>query len=141
MSLCYNAWVILKTNEPISLTNIARRLESGNPSDLIQSWLRSKNTVWFLGEWEHHNNDQLNEDAFQKLLKDIRSPSYTLTPKRWSKAVNAIGLESKRGQSDGIMAHSIIACDFEIWHDMQFRYGVLKYFMCSRIVTDDEEWI
>ena len=33
------------TDEPISLTDIARRFEPNNPSYLIQSWLRSRNTI------------------------------------------------------------------------------------------------
>lgn len=70
------------TNEPMSLTDIARRFEPDNPSYLIQSWLCSRNTIEFLGEWERNNNDQFNEEAFQKLLKNVRSPSYTLTPKK-----------------------------------------------------------
>ena len=53
--------------------------------------------------------------------------------------MNAIGLESKRGKNGGTMAHPFIACDFEMWNDMQFRYEVLKYFMSSRIETDNEE--
>ena len=127
------------TDEPISLTDIARRFEPDNPSYLIQSWLRSRNTIEFLGEWERNNNTKFNEEAFQTLLKDVRSPSYTLTPKRWIETVNAVGLESKRGKNGGTMAHPFIACDFEIWNDMQFRYEVLKYFMSSRVETDDEE--
>lgn len=38
------------TDEPVSLTDIARRFEPENPSYLIQSWLRSRNTIEFLGE-------------------------------------------------------------------------------------------
>lgn len=37
------------------------------------------------------------------------------------------------------MAHPFIACDFEMWNDMQFRYEVLKYFMSSRVETDNGE--
>lgn len=122
----------------LSLTDIARRFDSEKPSYLIQSWLRSRNTIEFLGEWERNNNNKFNEQAFQKLLKDVRSPSYTLTPKRWIETVNAIGLESKRGKNGGTMAHPFIACDFEMWNDMQFRYEELKYFMSSRIEMDDE---
>lgn len=33
------------TDEPISLTDTARRFDSENPSYLIQSWLRSRNTI------------------------------------------------------------------------------------------------
>lgn len=38
------------TNDPISLTDIARRFEPDNPSYLIQSWLRSKIQIEFIGE-------------------------------------------------------------------------------------------
>lgn len=31
------------------------------------------------------------------------------------------------------MAHPFIACVFEMWNDMQFRYEVLKHFMSLRI--------
>ena len=33
------------TDKPVLLTNIARRFEPENPSYLIQSWLRSRNTI------------------------------------------------------------------------------------------------
>ena len=115
----------------ISLTDIAKRFDSENPSYLIQSWLRSRNTVVFLGEWERVNNPLFDENTFQKLLIEIRSPSYTLTPSKWITAVNAIGLTSKRGKNGRTMAHPLIACDFEMWNDMQLRYEVLRHFMNS----------
>lgn len=95
----------------LSLTDIAKRFDDENPGYLIQSWLRSRNTVAFLGEWEKNNNPDFDEKAFQQLLIDIRSPSYTLTPKKWISTVNAIGLNSKRGKSGGTEAHPLIACD------------------------------
>ena len=70
------------TDEPISLTDIARRFEPNNPSYLIQSWLRSRNTIEFLGEWERNNDKNFIEEVFQKLLKNVRAPFYTLAPKR-----------------------------------------------------------
>ena len=65
------------SDDYISLTDIAKNFESDNPSYLIQSWLRSRNTVEFLGEWERNNNPEFDESAFEKLIKDVRSPSYT----------------------------------------------------------------
>ncbi len=114
-----------------SLTDIAKRYDEENPSYLIQSWLRSRNTIAFLGEWERHNNPDFDEKAFERLLIDARSPSYTLTPKKWINSVNAIGMNSKRGKNGGTEAHPFIACDFEMWLDTEFRYEVLKYFMSS----------
>ena len=114
------------TDEPVSLTDIARRFEPNNPSYLIQSWLRSRNTIEFLGEWERNNNKKFNEEAFQKL-------------KRWIETVNAIGLESKRGKNGGTMAHPFIACDFEMWNDMQFRYEIIRCFMNLEIKNEYED--
>ena len=124
-------------NDAELLRDVYKRQEPDSPSYLIQSWLRSRNTIEFLGEWERNNNKGFNEEAFQKLLKDVRSPSYTLTPKRWTETVNAIGIESKRGKNGGTMAHPFIACDFEMWNDMQFRYEVLKYFVSLRVELEN----
>lgn len=117
------------SDDYISLTDIAKKFESDNPSYLIQSWLRSRNTIEFLGEWERNNNPEFDESAFEKLIVDVRSPSYTLTPSKWIDTVNAIGLTSKRGKNGCTMAHPLIACDFEMWNDMKFRYEMIKHSM------------
>ena len=113
----------------ISLTEIARRFDAENPSYLIQSWLRSRNTVEFLAAWERNNNPKFNEAAFQKLVVDAKTPQFTLTPKKWIDLTNAIGITSKQGKGGGTMAHPFIACDFEMWYDAEFRYEVLRCFM------------
>ena len=114
----------------ISLTDIAKRFDSKNPSYVIQSWLRSRNTIAFLGQWERENNPNFDEQAFQQLLIDVRSPSYTLTPVRWIERVNAVGIISRRGKNGGTTAHHFIACDFEMWNDVAFRYNIFKQ-ICS----------
>ena len=43
-------------NEFISLTDIAR-YKSEEPKDVVKNWMRSKDTIDFLGLWERlHNN-------------------------------------------------------------------------------------
>lgn len=79
-------------DDSISLTDIARRFDINYPSYLIQSWLRSRNTIGFLVEWERNNNPKFDESAFEKLIMDVCSPFYTLTPSKWIVTVNAIGL-------------------------------------------------
>ena len=116
----------------ISLTDIAKRFDSKNPSYVIQSWLRSRNTIAFLGQWERENNPNFDEQAFQQLLVDVRSPSYTLTPVRWIERVNAVGIISKRGKKGGTASHPFIACDFEMWNDISFRYEILKKVVSSQ---------
>ncbi len=111
----------------ISLTDIAKRFDSENPSYVIQSWLRSRNTIAFLGQWERENNPNFDEQAFQQLLVDVRSPAYTLTPARWIERVNAVGIISRRGKNGGTTAHPFIACDFEMWNDVTFRYRFFEH--------------
>ncbi len=82
-------------------------------------------------EWERQNNPDFDEKAFEQLLIDARSPSYTLTPTKWINTVNAIGMNSKRGKNGGPEAHPLLACDFEMRLDTGLRYEVLKYFMSS----------
>ena len=125
----------------ISLTDIAKRFDSENPSYVIQSWLRSRNTIAFLGQWERENNPNFDEQAFQQLLVDVRSPAYTLTPARWIERVNAVGIISRRGKNGGTTAHPFIACDFAMWNDTELRYGVLKYITNSRMKTTDDSAI
>lgn len=120
------------TDDYISLTDIAKRFDSENPSYVIQSWLRSRNTIAFLGQWERENNPSFDEQAFQQLLVDVRSPSYTLTLVRWIERVNAVGIISKRGKNGGTTAHPFIACDFEMWNDISFRYEILRKIVSSQ---------
>ena len=125
------------TDDYISLTDIAKRFNPENPSYVIQSWLRSRNTIAFLGQWERENNLNFDEQAFQQLLVDVRSPSYTLTPVRWIERVNAVGIISRRGKNGGTTAHPFIACDFEMWNDISFRYEILKKVVSSQRIKLD----
>ncbi len=37
----------------ISLTDIARNKNAGEPKDVVKNWMRSKATIEYLGLWEH----------------------------------------------------------------------------------------
>jgi hypothetical protein len=47
----------------ISLTDMVGNFEGG--SSLIESWLRNKNTIEFLGVWEKLNNPSFNSLEFE----------------------------------------------------------------------------
>lgn len=44
----------------ISLTDIAKYQDKDNPRYIIQNWMRSRNTIDFLGLWEELNNPSQN---------------------------------------------------------------------------------
>ena len=49
----------------ISLTDMVSRFEGGRT--LIDSWLRNKNTIEFLGVWERINNPNFNLLEFEEV--------------------------------------------------------------------------
>lgn len=66
----------------ISLTDIARYRQSGEPDDLIRNWLRNRNTIEFLGIWEQLNNPNFNPVEFDGIRMQTGLNSFALTPKQ-----------------------------------------------------------
>lgn len=65
----------------ISLTELARNHSKNTPGYVIQSWLRSENTLAFLNLWEQENNPDYREAGYIELLEKKKTASFTLTPK------------------------------------------------------------
>ena len=93
---------------------------------MIQSWLRSGNTLAFLNLWEKENNPDYCEGGYKELLEKKKAASFTLTPKLWISQTNAIGIVSKQGKTGGTLAHPIIACEFASWLVPEFKMKLLK---------------
>ena len=110
----------------ISLTEVARAHSEDAPGYVIQSWLRSGNTLAFLNLWEQENNPNYSETGYAELLKRKKTASFTLTPKLWSDQTKAIGIVSKQGKNGGTFAHPMIACEFASWIAPEFKMQLLK---------------
>lgn len=116
----------LSSDKFISLTEIAWTANSENPSYVIQSWLRSRNTIEFLRMWEKDNNLDFSDDECNHLIEKLKLPSFTITPKKWITLTNAKGIVSKQGNNGGTLAHRDIAFDFKLWLSPEKRYEVIK---------------
>lgn len=110
----------------ISLTEIARAHSEDAPGYVIQSWLRSGNTLAFLNLWEKEHNSDYSEVGYIELLEKKKAASFTLTPKLWIDRTKAIGIVSKQGKSGGTFAHPVIACEFASWVAPEFKMLLLK---------------
>jgi hypothetical protein len=80
--------------------------------DLIRNWLRNRNTIEFLGIWEHLNNPGFKPVEFDGFRKLAGLNSFTLTPKQWIEKTGAIGIIPKAGRYGGTYAHKDIAFEF-----------------------------
>lgn len=112
----------------LSLTDIARYKNSDHSDDLIRNWLRNRNTLEFVGIWEQLNNPAFNPVEFDGIRKQAGLNSFTLTPKQWVEATNAVGIRSKAGRYGGTYAHKDIAFEFASWVSVEFKLYLIKEF-------------
>lgn len=68
----------ISDEEYLSLTEIVQAHSSDTPGYVIQSWLRSENTLAFLNLWEKENNPSYCEAGYRELLKKKRTASLSL---------------------------------------------------------------
>ncbi|MHC1716359.1 MAG: KilA-N domain-containing protein [Candidatus Dojkabacteria bacterium] len=121
--------MITKSNQDyISLTSIAKYKNPNEPKDIIKNWLRSKSVIEFLGLWERINNPKFKGVEFDPFMKEAGSNTFVLSPQKWIKTVNSIGLISKSGKYGGTYAHKDIAFEFASWISPEFKLYLIKEF-------------
>lgn len=124
----------------ISLTDMVKSEEG---TDHIKNWMRNRNTVEFLGLWEQWNNPNFKGVEFDTFRKEAGLNSFTLTPKKWIDATNAIGIISKAGQGGGTYAHIDIAFEFGTWISPQFKLYLIKEYERLKSIETNQyniEW-
>ena len=113
-------------NDYISLTDIARKREGEYPGYVIQNWLRNKGTISFVGLWESIHNPDFNYIEFEAIKNEAGLNSFVLTPKRWEKTTNAIGIVTKGGRYAATYAHKDIAFEFASWISPEFKLYIIE---------------
>ncbi|MDD3324222.1 MAG: KilA-N domain-containing protein [Sulfurospirillaceae bacterium] len=119
----------------ISLTDIARAKNTDEPKDVVKNWLRSKNTIEFLGLWEQINNPNFKGVEFDGFKNEAGLNSFTMSPSKWIENTNAIGIISKAGRYGGTYAHKDIAFEFASWISAEFKLFLIKEF--QRLKEDE----
>lgn len=119
----------------ISLTDIARYKNIHEPKDVVKNWLRVRDTIEFLGLWETIYNPNFKGVEFDSFRKEAGTNSFTLSPQRWIKNTNAIGIMSKSGRSGGTFAHPDIAMKFASWISAEFKLYLIQEY--KRLKSDE----
>lgn len=121
----------------ISLTDIARHKDASNTDDIINNWLRNRNTMELLGFWETMYNPNSKPVEFEGFRKQAGLNSFVMTPKRWIETTHAIGITSKSGRHGSTFAHRDIALEFASWISIEFKLFLLKEF--QRLKADEND--
>ena len=121
--------VLMRTaGDYICLTDIARHKDHARLEQIIQNWMRNRNTIEFLGVWERLNNPDFKHLEFEVFKTRAGLNSFILTPKQWIETTGAVGLISKAGRYGGTYAHRDIAFEFASWISVEFRLYLIKEF-------------
>ena len=122
-------------NDYISLTDIARYKNVHEPKDVVKNWLRVRDTIEFLGLWETIHNPNFKGVEFDSFRKEAGTNAFTLSPQRWIKNTNAIGIVSKSGRGGGTFAHPDIAMEFASWISAEFKLYLIQDY--KRLKSDE----
>lgn len=119
----------------ISLTDIARYV-SDEPKDVVKNWLRNRETISFLGLWEQLNNPNFKGVEFDSFKMQAGSNAFTLSPQKWIRETNAIGIRSKSGKYGGTFAQKDIAFEFASWVSPEFKLYIIQDY--QRLKQDEQ---
>ncbi len=111
----------------ISLTDLAKRANS-RTEIIIQNWMRTRNTVEFLGVWEQLHNTSFNYIEFDVIRSKTGLSSFVLSISHWVEKTGAVGILAKAGRYGGTYAHKDIALEFCSWLNPAFKLYVVKEF-------------
>ena len=114
----------------ISLTDIARQVNFDDPSGVIRNWMSNKNSFHYYSLWEELNNENFNSVESHRIkIDEVGYNRFTMTPNRWKKDFNAIGIIPSSGKySKGTFAHPDIAFEFASWLSPEFKLYLIKEF-------------
>ena len=112
----------------ICLTDLARYKNPIEPKDVIKNWLRAKSNIEFLALWEQMHNPNLKGVEIDTFKSEAGTHYFTMSPQRWIKETNAIGIISKSGKNGGTYAHPDIAFEFASWISPEFNLYLITEF-------------
>jgi hypothetical protein len=125
-------------NDYICLTDMAKARNNSEPDDVIKNWMRLRYTIDFMGLWEIMHNQSFKPVEFDGFRNSSGENSFTLSPEKWIKTTNALGIQSRRGRyGGGTYAHKDIAFEFGTWLSPEFKLYLIKEF--QRLKEDENK--
>lgn len=130
--------IVTKINNEdyISLTDMAR---SYGADRVVENWLRNKNTIEFLGVWEHFNNPDFNYLEFEGIKNTAGLNRFTISVKEWVVQTHAKGVVAKAGRYGGTYAHKDIAFEFGTWLSPEFKLLIITEF--QRLKSKEQQLV
>lgn len=126
----------INKEEFVCITDIAKQVETGLAS--IENWMRSRNTVEYLGTWERLYNENFNSVGFDGITKKVGLNTFKLSTKKWVEETNAIGMQARAGRYGGTYAHKDIALNYCYWLSPSFQLYFIREFQRLKEVEAEQ---
>ena len=120
----------------ICLTDMAK---SAGANRALLSWLRTKNTIDFLGLWEQLNNPDFKVHEFVYFKNNAGANSFNPSLAEWIEKTCATGVITKRGRYGGTYAHKDIAFEFGTWLSPEFKLLIITEF--QRLKSQEQKLV
>lgn len=129
---------VMKVNgdDYICLTDMAK---SSGSDRALHSWIRTKNTIDFLGFWEQLKNPIFKLHEFVYFKNNAGGNSFNPSITDWISKTNAIGIITKQGRYGGTYAHKDIAFEFGTWLSPEFKLLIITEF--QRLKEREQKFI
>ena len=117
------------TDDYICITDMAAaKSDNSRAADVIKNWIRSRNTLEFLGTWEQIYNPDFKVVEFDHFKQEAGLHTFTLSVTDWVDSTDAVGIYVKRGRYGGTYAHKDIAFEFASAISPVFKLYLIKEF-------------
>lgn len=90
--------------------------------------MRNKDVISYLGLWESINNENFKGVEFDTFKNEAGSNKFKISPQKWIRETNAVGMISKSGNNGGTYARSDIAFEFASWLSPEFKLYLIQEF-------------
>jgi len=126
----------------ICLTDIAKE-KWDRSEQIIQNWMRNRNTIEYLSLWEKLNNKDFKHLESEAFKKEAWLNAFLMNPKKWIDWINSIWIVSKSWRYWWTFAHKDIAFEFASWISVEFKLYLIKEFQRLKEVEQkrlEPEW-
>lgn len=135
----------LNHEDYICITDLANAKNSeSRAADIIKNWIRTRNTLEFLGTWEMlYNGERFKVVEFDHFKMEAGLPTFVLSVKQWIEKTDAKGLYVKNGKYGGTYAHKDIAFEFCSAISPVFKLYLIKEYQQLRTSENERlrlEW-
>lgn len=125
----------IEGKEYISLTDLARYANPGEPKIPIYAWMRNRDVLGYLGLWERLYNPNFKGHEFVTFEGKAGKNDFYLSPQKWIRETGATGIISRSGNNGGTYAITDIAFEFASWLSPEFKLYVIQEF--QRLKKDE----